>query len=995
MRGNGNNDAAIEQFQHLIEAFPDYSKAYKSAAQTYIFAQRQTEGIQFFSALVQANPTNGYAHYALALLYFNLKEYDIALSHIKQCIDFDPNFIEPYGFTGGIPEIFRAQKDLDGALALLKTYLSKYHETPAIYYGLAVTYFRQYDFENAIQCVNKLLEIQPDFIQAYYLYWYIYLNTGAYKSAMENGEIFLERAQKSNDSELITVAIYTIGTIHYFQGDYWEALDLYNQALAHAKTIGLKDFEGLIVNNIAIIYAMLGNRPKALSYFFAALDYSKLAGTSRAEIRTLINIGNIYKEMGNYQEGLRFYQNANTMSQKNNFKYSKLLSICGIAEIAHLQGRYDEAEKAYNASLKIAQEINDPPQEAYVLIQLGRLMQDLHEYKNARIYLQHALQLGTKTRDLQILWEAQAGLGATYEKQGDNLQAITHYTNAIALYDSVRSNFDMESLATSFLDDKYEAYPSVIQLLAAQSNNEAAFSYAEKYKSKILMDIIAKAKLYIEPLLPDSIRAQFRAIQSQIDSIHTQIADTNPNQQQLLALDQKITTLELRKSALFEMIKQNYSEYYNLTTDQVLTVRQIQERIKTPNQAIAEYIVGTEKTSVFIIRNDSFYYHELALGRKALQTLLVNLSPVFQQNANSADQSTLNFLNAQLSNFAVRPAHALYHSIFAPIEAHLNGITDLVIIPDDVLFYLPFEMLITDTTGVESNYDFRHATFLLEKYVISYASAATLLDPRLQRQRESTKCLYAVGNPDFLTTSQRAPDKIAPVSSDFSALPYSETEVKSIARVFRHAENRIHIGKNAEESRIKTEASDYRILHLATHFQVDHQNPLYSKLILSQDKKASDDGFLHTFEIFNLKLNADIAVLSACNSGLGQLSKGEGMIGVSRAFLYAGVPSTLVSLWNVEDEATSIIMTRFYAHIKSGMSKSQALQHAKRDYLAQASAEQRDPFYWAPFILIGDNGPVSIPRRPFSAMVIWIGFILAIGIALYLQHRKNLNSLQP
>jgi CHAT domain-containing protein len=212
-------------------------------------------------------------------------------------------------------------------------------------------------------------------------------------------------------------------------------------------------------------------------------------------------------------------------------------------------------------------------------------------------------------------------------------------------------------------------------------------------------------------------------------------------------------------------------------------------------------------------------------------------------------------------------------------------------------------------------------------------------------------------------------------------LPAAEAEVGAIEDALRGSESHVYIGRRATEDAFKKEAAHYRILHLATHFLSDDRQPLYSKIVLAQDPEAEEDGYLQTYEIFNIRLNADLVVLSACNTGLGKLSKGEGLVGISRAFLYAGVPSLLVSLWSVDDESTSILMKSFYEHLSNGLNKKQALRQAKLEYLETVPNNKRDPFYWAPFILVGDWSPLPGLQGTRRDIAVWI--IAAAALVMF------------
>lgn len=508
-----------------------------------------------------------------------------------------------------------------------------------------------------------------------------------------------------------------------------------------------------------------------------------------------------------------------------------------MAEIYQKRKNYHQAREYLNEALKLAIEIEDKPQQGFILRNLGTLNQNLGADSEALNYLHQALEIGIETKDVQIIWEAQAGLGSCYEKQGKSQEAITHYINAIAVYDSVRNSLDIESLRNNFLEDKYEAYPSIIQLLAESGKFSDAFTYAEQYKAKTILDILSQGRNLFSELLSDTLKAQLQQITSQ---------------------------------------------------------------------------------------------HE---------------SPI--------------------------------------------------------LFYLPFEMLVFDTTGVESPYDFENAKFLLEKFDVSYVSSASLLDPGLQTLRKPDKGILAMGNPDFgpqpdepeqgeLLASKEPITGSRVIVESLLPLPNSETEVKAIGGVLRGLNNNILTGNRATEENFKSNAPDYRILHLATHFLTNDYQPLYSKIALAQNGDAEEDGFLQTYEVFNMNLNADWVVLSACNTALGKLRKGEGVIGISRAFLFAGVPSMVVSLWNVDDKATAIIMRDFYKYMKAGFNKKHALRRAKVDYLKASGA---GPYYWAPFILIGDWQPLDLPTRPaLNTWLIGIVTFLVIATTLIIRKRRSLFS---
>jgi CHAT domain-containing protein len=306
------------------------------------------------------------------------------------------------------------------------------------------------------------------------------------------------------------------------------------------------------------------------------------------------------------------------------------------------------------------------------------------------------------------------------------------------------------------------------------------------------------------------------------------------------------------------------------------------------------------------------------------------------------------------------PARRLYKMLIGPVEVTLRGERNLVIVPDGVLYYLPFESLISTAEGGS-------ARFLIEDYAVAYAPSATvfgnlLAEPGKQARPRSHE-LLAYGDPAFgsatnVAGTSRLGDVVRGVYQSagikFPPLPNTRAEVETIGALYPAARRKIYIGPNATEASVKSEhLPSYKRLHFATHAVLDEQVPARSGVVLSLANTGNEDGILRTNEIFNLELNADLVVLSACQTGLGTLVKGEGMVGLTRAFLYAGSPRVVVSLWEVNDRATADFMKTFHQKMKEGQSPGLALRAAKLNMLQSGSAAYRHPYFWTPFVLVG------------------------------------------
>jgi len=299
----------------------------------------------------------------------------------------------------------------------------------------------------------------------------------------------------------------------------------------------------------------------------------------------------------------------------------------------------------------------------------------------------------------------------------------------------------------------------------------------------------------------------------------------------------------------------------------------------------------------------------------------------------------------------------LYQELISPVKDKLVNISKVIVVPDGNLHYLPFEALIIPTASSNNR-------FLTEDLQISYAPSASSLMNLKKRERDLNPSMdfLAFANPMY--TFKKIPGKEKKADWIFrefcleqgfnlSPLQYSGEEVKQIAKLIKREKRKIYTGNEAKEEKVKRILlSDYRIVHFATHGLFDEKAPQRSSIVLTLDEDPQEDGFFQVREIYNSKLNSDLVVLSACQTGKGKLEKGEGVSGLSRAFLYAGAQAVVVSLWNVNDKATSEFMGYFYKYLIAGKSKDEALQKAK---VRMISSKYNHPFYWAAFVLIGEG----------------------------------------
>ncbi len=986
--GEKKNTAAITAFQEIISDAPHFALAYRNLVETYLLNNQAAEAEAYFNKLLADPATRAGGYYGLSRLAGAEDAPDESINYLKKCILQDPGFDEAYGPYGGLAEVCQAANQLKTAEDFYRQLLNENPDNALACYGLGRTFQKRYDWDNALAMLNRARRLNAKLKYIYHSYIYIYEQTGNYKKALDNCEKLIETARAEKDLNLISYARSKIGGLFYFMGDYRAALNFFSRSLDIASKIGAKRREGIAINNIGAVHAILGNFKKAEYYFEFSLDLIRKGGATISEIRALMNIGLISKDQGNFDKALHYLNEALDLAEQTGYTNEKTYLLTGIGETYLEMKDYDDARKNFAEALRIAVTVEDRIQQGYVSRNMGSLYHQTGDFNEAIHYFREALAIADSLQDAQIMWEAKSGIGASYLKLRMEKEALHHLEDAVAIFDSIRHSLNFETLGGAFLQDKFQAYPLLIELLAREGNLSGAFETAEKYKAKLLLNLLTQGQPVLNTLIPDSIRIGLKRINMDIEDLRSQHAQVmrseNSDKAQLLQLDQKITNLELKKAQIKETLKNDYSAFYAITSSDPVTIPHVQREILNDKKAVIEFIVGQQNTSVFIIRQDTTFYRQLPVSHDDLRALLYEISPIFSFSDAHRLIKGGNMLNAAIADFSLSAFHKAYQQVFKPLEIYLDDIDEIVVVPDDLLYYLPFEALIADTGSVLQRFDFKNARYLLHRFNIAYAPSVSVLNPALYGERQAEKNILAFGNPDYSRFNEAGADTIEADERpryDFVSLPNAENEVRAIGRQLGSSKSKVVTGSMATETEFRQNAAAYKVIHLATHYIVNDREPLYSNIILNRERQSEADGLLQPFEIFNLNLNADLVVLSACNTASGKLQRGEGIIGLSRAFQFAGVPSLVVSLWNVDDEATGIIMKHFYEFLSRGLKKNEALRNAKLAYLESAEGDNYDPFYWAPFILIGSDNAINLPGYSFFYNPLFLFILILLVVA--------------
>lgn len=735
-----------------------------------------------------------------------------------------------------------------------------------------------------------------------------YYALGNYHTAVEHFQLSLAIARELQDRLTEGRAIGNLGLTYQALNDFHRAINYQQQYLALAQTIKEPQGKGQALGNLGLAYYALGDYRRAIEYHERHLTIAREIKDLPREGQALGNLGLSYQALGDYAKAIE-YQMASLSIAFKIGERGGIGQTCGNIGNAYADlGDYKKAIIFQRGSLISARKIGDRRGEGAALNNLGITNFALGQGQEALDFYQQALavlqDISDRTGEATIL----VNIGFFYEKQGDTSQAISFYQQAIEIKELIQSNLKIEELKVSFASDQINVYKNLIFLLLQENQLKEAFNYVERAKARAFLDQIANGVRDFHTGAADGLLQQEQVLKKKIAVLRTQLIklqnqpSNEGNIDAIASVQSQLITCEKGYTDLLTLFKLQSPEAASLVSVDVATLKEIQSLLDV-NTTLVEYFVTEQRTLVFIITSDSFQTVEL----KVSQEELTNKIEAFRHFAT-------------LKNPHPKSLQQLYQWLIAPLKNLLNT-SRLAIVPHSVLHYLPFAAL---STGDR---------YLCDDYILFTLPSASILRFLPQKRKPSTGTLLALGNP---TTVEPLP-----------SLRFAEKEVNAIANLYN---SQPLVGAAATKNAVFSQAENVEILHLAAHGQFNKHNPLFSTVYLASD--TEDDGRLEVHDIYKLDLTkaTNLVVLSACQTQMGELSKGDEIVGLNRAFLYAGTPCVMASLWSVNDKVTGLLMESFYTHLRSGVAVSEALRMAQMD----TRVEYAHPYYWAAFVLTGD-----------------------------------------
>jgi CHAT domain-containing protein len=891
---------------------------------------------------------------------------------------------------------------------------------------LAKIAFRQQDYEsmepfldNAFSAYKTYIKVENGLLQEIMgLYGALYYKTGDYEEALDktmNAVGVIQEDMKTQDDTLFLARFYNnIGLFHIELGDIYRAEDYCNNSLYLFKKLG-NYFDAATTNlNLGEFFARQGKLEEALTLYNAGIkSLEKSKGVPLYQLdQSYINIYNgiayAATELGRYKEAYAAIQKNLKIHERQADKKDETFSVCGL--YYRTIGDYDKSLDYYKEALVIRNKTygKEHPLIAKLYFNLGQTEQKKNNGTQAQVYYDLAKQainvpakeglmpflmnkdstdaIPDKAILLKIL-DAEARL----LQEKDALELANDKTNAaVLLLEKMRNNFKEEGSKLFMVQTMIPTYELSIgvsldlyQRTQDRSYLEEAFQLVEKSKAMLLLDALkaeearnfgnVPKKLLNEERRLARERVRYEKLLFEAKSVKDEQM-TNMHQKELLKL--KVASEKLQNT-----LERDYPKYHELKYNtQIASLEEVQKDLDEKT-ALIEFFVGTEDIYIFSIYADTVWVtivpmdNQFTTSIRGIRTALTDIKMLIKD----AKSSYL---------LLAKNGRVIYQKFLEPALKE-EGIERLVLITDGMLNYVPFDVLLTEKPDYET-VDFKALPYLIKKQTISYHYSSTLKLFSRSSVKTNGKMLAMASsyNKEQFINIKGLSARDYRIRISVDDLPGAKREVEYLSKTFV---GKFLYGEASNEAAFKSYSKNnpYSVIHLAMHGIVDSKRPEYSSLVFTYSGAKNEDDLLHAYELNLLELNTDLVVLSACETGFGKYERGEGVVSLGRGFMYCGAPSLVMTLWPINDKATSVLISEFYNELAMGQGKDEAMRNAKMIYLNKARGITAHPFFWASFINLGDCKPIQLKKHWawWQIGLILLPIVLVLGFVIQRKRR--------
>lgn len=855
---------------------------------------------------------------------------------------------------------------------------------------------------------------------------YAYLDSGRVNEAAAEFDQALKLWRAIGDWRGAALTLTAQGNLYSQLGDNHGALTVHREARDFFRRIGDQQGEAVASNGLGRVFEDLNLKQEAIDNYSLALRLNHAIGNGEYEAVSAYYMGRVWRDLGDFARALEYYDSSLALSRENGKSRMAMMALMDVAAIYVKQQRLTEALATYQQTLAFYNKIADLRRQALIHQGLGELFRVRREPEPAMQEYRLSLDLFQRIKDPQGQAESLYWLAILCQQQGRLDEAQKQSQQSIEIIEGQRSRVIGQNWRSSYFASVhryFELQVDILMQLDRQRRNQGfaalALAASERARARSLLELLHETQSEMPRDVDPTLLARERQLRQQLSAMGThQIKMLNGPQRETESAEIELTIRNLNSEydALEAQIKSQSPAYFQLSQPAIVDLKQIQAELKQDeNTVLIEYMLGDERSYAWLVTPTGLVGQELP-GRRALEDLARQVYQGLSARQRQPDEDSANYQSrytAAEERFCPSATQLSQH-LLGPFKSLLNK-KRLLVVADGELLYIPFDALPLPTeNGLEKvcRLDAEPTNYvpLLTAFEVvhlpSFSSLTTLRQLNLATSRPA-KELAVWADPVFesddpriaaylrQTLAESDPRKTAvgPTSSPGSNLPTSvysyppptrlmstDEEARSVMRFAPAGVSLLLTGFAANrESALKWDLHNYRILHFATHSTINSRYPSLTGLLLStiDERGQTQNGLLQLHDIYGLRLNADLVVLSGCQTGLGEERSGEGLIGLTQGFLYAGSRSVVVSLWDVQDQATATLMADFYrAMLKDGAAPADALRQAKLKMFQQGG--RRQPFYWSAFVIQGEyRAPSKSWFQILQSRVLWSGVVLA------------------
>ncbi|MEM7368147.1 MAG: CHAT domain-containing tetratricopeptide repeat protein [Bacteroidota bacterium] len=908
----------------------------------------------------------------------------------------------------------------------LKTYGQGHPQLASVYLNMGVAWSNYGDDHQALEWQKKAIHVMErnqdypgmNLSSVYNNYAVSVGNLGDWDQALS----YLLKAYELDLNELganhpyVGVACNNIGFIYAKKGDYIRAISFYQQALA----INQENFGELHPNiarnhaNIAASYMEAGDPDAALKEYQVALDIRRQVEPDFFEHFANIygNTGMIKLRQGRLEEAEADIREEIRMLNRTHtgFHPSKGKSLTHLGLIYADRKQYQKSLAYFREGLEVLERYYSAPHDQLVLTKryIAEVFVEMQAFSQANTSFQQAVQAAMKSPadidslplfdDLQpslelvrVLSKWALLLQTQSVDHPDSRKLLEQALQSVLLgnqiADTLRSTYryrDSQASLSASIKELFETGIQACIRLFDQTQDssylESALQISEKSKYLLLLDARNASRARQFAGIPDSLLQKEKELEVSITYYEKKLyaSQQQETQTQLpIDIEQTLFFLKEERNHLLKKLEEDYPTYYRLKyPSDNLSLAQLQTTILQPEQCLLEYFSGKDSLYLFLVTQSNISIHVSAIQQDTLHLLIDSLrNSIYGYHIVPYPDEQI---YKRSSREFVRYAYRLYQVLIRPVKPLLTE--RVILVPDGILGYVPFAALLEEPPGKAEA--FRHHAYLTRNHSLSYAFSANILLSFIQAgdaHVDGKKELLALA-PGFSTQDETPTlSSIETYRNDFlGPLTYNKQEIQQIHEIIP---GRTLLDQEANLDNFLRLAPNYSLLHIATHGKANEQVADYSFIAFAPEGASNQPGLLYIRDLYNLQLRADLVVLSACETGTGELQRGEGIVSLAQGFAYAGVASMLTTLWSINDQQTALWMNGFYQFLLNAIPKDKAVQLTHVQYLNSQDDFHSHPFFWAPYIAVGDMRPIELSQPHSWANVGWV-ILLVILLGL-------------